>query len=150
MGLPVVGYEFNIEGEARILGLNLGMTAQSLVERPDRPCAWLIGGETTVTVHGSGKGGRNQEIALAAAIALEGLDNVALAAFSTDGIDGPTDAAGAIVTGETMARARALGLSPDAYLANNNSYEFFEKVGGLIKIGSTGTNVNDIAVMIAY
>ena len=94
IGLPVVGYEFNVEGEARILGLNLGMTAQSLVERPDRPCAWLIGGETTVTVHGSGKGGRNQEIALAAAIALEGLDNVALAAFTTDGIDGPTDAAG--------------------------------------------------------
>lgn len=150
IGIPVVGYEFNIEGEARIVGLNLGMIAQNLIERPDRPCAWLIGGETTVTVHGSGMGGRNQEIALAAAIAIKDLPNVAIAAFSTDGIDGPTDAAGAIATGETWNKARALGLDPDDSLNRNDSYHFFEQVGGLIKTGPTGTNVNDIAVILAY
>ncbi len=150
MGLPVVGYEFNVEGEARIVGLNLGMVAHSLIDRPDRPCCWLIGGETTVTVHGKGSGGRNQEIALAAAIAIAGLPGIAIAAFSTDGIDGPTDAAGAIVTGETCARAEQMGLDPVRYLAENDSYSFFKQVGGLIQTGPTGTNVNDIAVMIAY
>ncbi len=150
MGLPVVGYEFNVEGEARLVGLNLGMMAYDLIDRPDRPCCWLLGGETTVTVHGTGRGGRNQEIALAAAIAIDGLERVAIAAFSTDGVDGPTDAAGAIVTGQTCARARALGIDPQAALNNNDSYTFFKQVGGLIQTGPTGTNVNDIAVMIAY
>jgi glycerate 2-kinase len=73
-----------------------------------------------------------------------------LAAFATDGVDGPTDAAGAIVTGETAARARSLGLKPGAFLADNDSYTFFEKVGGLIQTGPTGTNVNDIALLLAY
>jgi len=150
IGLPVVGYEFNVEGEARIVGLNLGMIAQSLIERPDRPCAWLIGGETTVTVHGKGMGGRTQEIALAAAIAIKDLKNVVIAGFTTDGIDGPTDAAGAIVTGETVNRARAKGIDPEEYLNRNDSYSFFKEVGGLIQTGATGTNVNDIAVIFAY
>jgi hydroxypyruvate reductase len=150
IGLPVVGYEFNVEGEARLVGLQLGVMAHSLIDRPDRPCCWLLGGETTVTVHGKGKGGRNQEIALAAAIAIDGLERVAIAAFSTDGIDGPTDAAGAIVSGETCAHARALGVDPQAALNDNDSYTFFQQVGGLIQTGPTGTNVNDIAVMIAY
>jgi glycerate 2-kinase len=150
MGLPVVGYEFNVEGEARIAGLNLGMIAQSLIDRPDRPCSWLVGGETTVTVHGEGRGGRNQEIALAAAIALKDVPNVVIVAFSTDGIDGPTDAAGAIVTGETWTRATKMGIDPEDHLNRNDSYVFFDRVGGLIRTGPTGTNVNDVAVIIAY
>ncbi len=149
-GLPVVGYEFNVEGEARLVGLNLGVMAHSLITRPDRPCCWLMGGETTVTVHGTGKGGRSQEIALAAALAITGLDNVVVAAFCTDGVDGPTDAAGAVVTGDTVRRAREMGIDPEAMLNNNDSYHFFRQVGGLIETGPTGTNVNDIAVMIAY
>lgn len=150
IGLSAVGYEFNVEGEARLVGLNFGLLAHSLMERPDRPCCWLMGGETTVTVHGKGQGGRNLEIALAAAIALDGLQNIVVAAFSTDGIDGPTDAAGAVVTGETVRRARAMGVDPEAMLNQNDSYNFFKQVGGLIQTGPTGTNVNDIAIMIAY
>jgi len=149
-GWNIVGMEFGKEGEARIEGLNLAMYMHSLLERPDRPLCWLQGGEMTVTIHGSGKGGRNTEMALAAAMHLEGVNNVALCAFATDGIDGPTDAAGAIVTGNTLARARALGLDAQEYLNKNDSYGFFDKLGDLIRIGATGTNVNDLAFALVY
>ncbi len=109
-----------------------------------------MGGETTVTVSGGGRGGRNQELTLAAAIALDGAEGIAVVSFATDGIDGPTDAAGAIATGQTCARARALGLDPQAYLDDNDSYTFFEQVGGLIRIGPTGTNVNDVMFALVY
>ncbi len=149
-GWNLVGLEFGKEGEARIEGLSLAMFIHSLLERPDRPLCWLQGGEMTVTVHGGGKGGRNTELALAAAIQLDGVENVALAAFATDGIDGPTDAAGAIVTGQTCARARELGLDPQEYLNKNDSYGFFDRLGDLIRIGATGTNLNDIAIALVY
>jgi len=149
-GWQVVGFEMGVEGEARRIGLGQGVMAHDLARRPDKPCCWLIGGETTVTVHGSGKGGRNQELALSAAITMDGIKGVALASFATDGVDGASDAAGAIVTGETCARARALGLDPQEYLNNNDSHSFFEQVGGLIHTGPTGTNVNDIAFLLAY
>jgi len=108
------------------------------------PACLVWGGETTVTVHGDGEGGRNQELALAAALALDGWPGVLVMALATDGTDGPTDAAGAIATGETVARARALGLDPQAALDANDSYPFFDALGDLILTGPTGTNVNDL------
>jgi hydroxypyruvate reductase len=113
------------------------------------PACILSGGETTVTVRGKGKGGRNQEFALAAALALDGAADVAFLCGGTDGTDGPTDAAGAIINGETLARAATLGLDAAHYLEHNNSYMFFDALGDLVKTGPTGTNVMDVNVMLA-
>lgn len=104
------------------------------------------GGETTVTVHGKGRGGRNQEFALAAAIELDGEEGIAVMSGGTDGIDGPTDAAGAYIRGDTCARARAAGLVPRDHLAGNDSYPFFRVLSDLVETGPTGTNVTDIAI----
>ena len=112
------------------------------------PCCVISGGETTVTVRGQGLGGRNQEFALAAAKGIEGLDGVVMLSAGTDGTDGPTDAAGAIADGSTMARAKERGLIATEFLANNNSYHFFETLGDLIKTGPTGTNVADIRILL--
>jgi hydroxypyruvate reductase len=112
--------------------------------------AVIAGGESTVTVRGPGKGGRNQEVALAAAIAIEGQPNLVISTFATDGVDGPTDAAGATVTGQTVARARALGLDLQTYLDNNDAYTFFAALGDLVLAGPTGTNVNDLLFGLAY
>jgi hydroxypyruvate reductase len=109
-----------------------------------KPACVIIGGETTVTLKGHGLGGRNQELALAAAIAIDGLPNTLIAALGTDGTDGPTDAAGAIATGETIGRARSIGLDAQAQLAENDAYHFFQALGDLIITGPTGTNVNDV------
>jgi hydroxypyruvate reductase len=149
-GWRVVGFEFGVEGEARLVGMQLALRVRDILQRSDRPACYLLGGETTVTVHGAGRGGRNQELALAAAITLDGVEGVAVASFATDGVDGQSEAAGAIVTGQTCARARALGLDPEAYLNNNDSNTFFKQVGGLIELGPTGTNVNDIAIALVY
>jgi len=112
---------------------------------PLKPPACLIwGAETTVTVRGEGKGGRNQELALSAALALDGWPGVLLVALATDGTDGPTDAAGAMVTGETMQQAREMGLDLRAALAANDSYPVLDRLGCLIRTGPTGTNVNDL------
>jgi glycerate 2-kinase len=108
----------------------------------------VAGGETTVTVTGKGVGGRNQELALSAALNLKESDECVFASFSTDGVDGPTDAAGAIVDGYTLVRAERLGLNPKNYLECNDSYNFFSKLGDLIHTGATGTNVNDISVIV--
>jgi glycerate 2-kinase len=117
---------------------------------PVRPPACILsGGETTVTVRGDGKGGRNQEFALAAALALQGAQNVVCLAGGTDGTDGPTDAAGALAFGDTMDRALAHGLDPAGSLARNDSYPFFATLGDLVKTGPTGTNVMDINIMLA-
>jgi hydroxypyruvate reductase len=112
------------------------------------PACLVLGGETTVTVRGQGRGGRNQEVALGAALALEGWENVLVATLATDGTDGPTDAAGAFADGTTVARARALGLDPADYLARNDAYPFFAALGDLIITGPTGTNVNDLAFVL--
>src|SRR5205807_506446 len=98
-----------------------------------RPCLLVAGGETTVTVRGQGLGGRNQELALAAAFGLRGLRNVLLASIGTDGNDGPTDAAGAFVDGTTLDRALRLDLDPHQALADNDSYRFFDRLGDLIR-----------------
>jgi hydroxypyruvate reductase len=140
-----------VEGEAREAARVAAALARSARVHGDplSPPACLVwGGETTVTVRGQGKGGRNQELALAAALALEGVPDVLLMALATDGTDGPTDAAGAIVDGGTAARARALGLDPLAALANNDAYPLLSAVGDLLHTGPTGTNVNDLLVIL--
>jgi glycerate 2-kinase len=96
----------------------------------------------------NGKGGRNQELALAAVPELAGLENALLVSLATDGEDGPTDAAGAVVNGETLQRAEELDLSVADYLSRNDAYSFFERLGDLLKIGPTGTNVNDLAFLL--
>jgi len=117
---------------------------------PLRPPACLLsGGETTVTVRGKGKGGRNQEFALAAALALRDAANIVCLSAGTDGTDGPTDAAGALVDGQTLARAAKRGLDAADFLARNDSYNFFAPLGDLLKTGPTGTNVMDVNVMLA-
>ena len=114
------------------------------------PACLVLGGETTVTVRGAGKGGRNQELALAAGIALDGWEGLLVLTLATDGTDGTTDAAGAIVTGRTVRRARDLGLDPTEFLERNDSYSFFAALGDLVITGPTGTNVNDLTVVLAF
>jgi glycerate 2-kinase len=114
-----------------------------------RPACVLSGGETTVTLRGKGKGGRNQEFALAAALGIEGLERVTVLSAGTDGTDGPTDAAGAFADGETVARARAAGLDPVAALEGNDAYPFFLALGDLLITGPTRTNVMDLRLILA-
>lgn len=136
-----------LEGEAREAARVLAGVGRSTraVGIPSSPPACLIaGGETTVTVHGAGKGGRCQEFALSAALAIDGWPDVVVAAFGTDGTDGPTDAAGAIADGATIDRARELGLSARRALAANDAYPFFAALDDLIVTGPTNTNVNDL------
>jgi hydroxypyruvate reductase len=158
-----------IEGETRDIASMHAAIAKEILSsgRPVRPPVCILsGGETTVTVRGKGLGGRNQEFVLAAAIALygsrgggrrnDGLGRefgdafVPATIFSagTDGIDGPTDAAGAIADERTLDRARALGLDASRFLANNDSYHFFEKLEALVKTGPTGTNVMDVRLIL--
>ena len=112
------------------------------------PACVLSGGETTVIIHGTGKGGRNTEFALAAAMGIDGLSRVVILSGSTDGTDGPTDTAGALATGSTATRARSADMDPVVYLENNDSYHFFEKLGDLLKTGPTLTNVMDLRVVL--
>jgi glycerate 2-kinase len=136
-----------VEGEAREVAKVAAALAKGMCAHGDPlppPACLVWGGETTVTIRGEGKGGRNQELALAAALQLSGWPGVLVMALATDGTDGPTDGAGAVVTGETVARARALGLDPRAALEANDSYPFFDALGDLIRTGPTGTNVNDL------
>lgn len=113
-----------------------------------RPFAVIAGGETVVRVTGSGKGGRNQEIALSAALELKGKKNVLLFSIGSDGTDGPTDAAGGIVDGQTALRLEKMGIDIKKVLKDNDSYHALQKVNGLIKTGATGTNVNDVTVLL--
>lgn len=140
-----------VEGEAREVARVAAALAKGVRQHGDpvaAPACLVWGGETTVTVQGTGRGGRNQELALAAALALQGWSGVALMALATDGTDGPTDAAGALVDGTTIQQARALGLDPVAALANNDAYPLLAAVGSLMRIGPTGTNVNDLLVIL--
>jgi glycerate 2-kinase len=137
-----------LQGEARQVGRALAQTLRDASRDQPRPFCWIAGGETTVTLRGSGRGGRNQELALAAVPGLAGLDHVMLIALATDGEDGPTDAAGAVVTGESARRAESLGLDAADHLSRNDAYSFFEPLGDLLKPGYTGTNVNDLVFLI--
>ncbi|MCJ7575032.1 glycerate kinase [Candidatus Bathyarchaeota archaeon] len=139
-----------VEGEAAEVGTVLAGIARELAAkgRPLKPpAAVIVGGETTVNVRGSGRGGRNQELALSLARRITGLKAVA-ASLATDGIDGPTEASGAIVDGETSTKASKAGLSIEKFLAENDSHSFFKKIGDTIVTGPTGTNVNDLVLII--
>lgn len=139
-----------LAGEAKEVGKALAKVAsEGFVCTDTSRCLGIVaGGETTVTVRGKGLGGRNQELSLSAALNLKESKECVIASFSTDGVDGPTDAAGAIIDGSTLKRARQLGLDPEKYIDNNDSYSFFSKLGDLIYTGATGTNVNDVSVII--
>ena len=149
LGFRMASLADDWQGSARSAGKRF---AQLLIRESGRgPACCIAGGETTVAIHGgSGKGGRNQEAALSAAIALDGKSDIALAMLATDGIDGPTDAAGAIVTGKTIERARRLGLDPLQHLEEHNSYPFFGSLEDLLIIGPSGTNVNDLFFGLIY
>jgi len=152
LGYRAINLSTRLSGEARVIGGILGSIANGL--RNDGmpfmpPAAIVFGGETTVTVTGRGKGGRNQELALAAADKLDGLSDVIVASFATDGVDGPTNSAGAIADGRTIARGKRAGLDSQEYLGNNDSNSYFAKLGDLIQTGPTGTNVNDITIVLA-
>jgi glycerate 2-kinase len=142
----------HMSGEAREIGQQMAHRLMHLASTGKRlkPQCLLMGGETTVTIRGDGRGGRNQEIALSASIALEDIENVALMSFATDGVDGPTDAAGGIITGTTTRTARAFNLEVRRALEDNNTYPILDAVGGLIRTGSTGTNLNDLVVGLVY
>ena len=160
-----------LEGEAR----EVGKIAAALAKDSPPSYCLIMGGETTVTIRGNGRGGRNQELALSAAIALNGQPNRVVASFATDGEDGPTNAAGAVVSGQTVTDSQQQGLNPITFLERNDSYVFFEqldrkktiesdeddsvteqhppqviKPAAHIKTGSTGTNVNDLIFILSY
>ncbi len=130
------------QGEAREVGRELSQRLKSASEA--RPFCLVAGGETTVTLREGGRGGRNQELALASVRELAGMDDVLLVSLATDGEDGPTDAAGAVVTGKTFQRGLELGLVPESFLNKNDSYNYFHELDDLLKPGPTGTNVNDL------
>ena len=142
-----------IEGEARDVALVHAAIARQVALRGQpaaAPCALISGGETTVTVRGSGRGGRNAEFLLSLAVALDGIAGVHAIACDTDGIDGSEDNAGAVIGPDTLSRAAELGVDARAHLADNDAYGFFEKLDDLLITGPTLTNVNDFrAVLIS-
>jgi hydroxypyruvate reductase len=140
----------NMQGEAREVGPQMATRLRAELKNTPRPFCLLAGGETTVTIKGNGRGGRNQELALSAVGELAGLNDVMLVSIATDGEDGPTDAAGAVVTGETAQKAKLLGLDAAGYLSSNDAHSFFEKLDDLIKTGPSGTNVNDLVLCFAF
>jgi glycerate 2-kinase len=151
LGYRTLVLSTTIQGETREVAAMHATIAREILStrQPLKPPACILsGGETTVTVRGDGLGGRNQEFVLSAALALDGAGQVTILSAGTDGIDGPTDAAGAIADSTTIDQARRHGLDARRFLESNDSYHFFEQVGGLIKTGPTGTNVMDVRVML--
>ncbi|WP_246770923.1 glycerate kinase type-2 family protein [Aestuariivirga sp. YIM B02566] len=143
-GYRVIDLGDRIEGEARDVAR--AQAAQALATKG--PAVILSGGETTVTLKGKGRGGRNAEYALALALALDGKANISAIAGDTDGIDGSEDNAGALVMPDTLARAKAKGIDAEACLANNDAYGFFASIGDLVVTGPTRTNVNDFRAIL--
>ena len=142
-----------LEGEAREAGRALAALAKELArygEPLPRPACLVLAGETTVMVRGQGRGGRNQEVALGAALGLQGWDDVVVVTLATGGTDGPTDAAGAIVTGQTVAQAQQLGLNVHDALRRNDAYPLLDALDALIHTGPTGTNVCDLALVLVF
>lgn len=151
LGFRALVLTTTLTGEAREVGRFLAARAREVASsnRPVTPPACLLaGGETTVTLRGRGKGGRNQELTLAAALALDGVDRISLLSAGTDGTDGPTDAAGAFADGATCGQARSLGLDPEDFLARQDSYHFFALLGDLLITGPTRTNVMDLVCLL--
>jgi len=151
LGFQAIILSSFIEGETREIArmhaaLALEVRASGHPVRP--PVCLITGGETTVTLRGKGKGGRNQEFALASALDIAGLPDVVVLSAGTDGTDGPTDAAGALADGDTVKRAVGLGLKPRAALDGNDAYPFFERLGDLVITGPTRTNVMDVRLVL--
>lgn len=152
------GYTVNVlstemQGEAREIGQELGRLGKRGAWRVERGATnekvcWLGGGEPTVKLRGNGKGGRAQELVLAAALEIAGDDEIVVLSAGTDGTDGPTDAAGAIADNTTVARGQAKGLDANKYLENNDSYPFFAALDDLLVTGPTNTNVNDLMIVL--
>ncbi len=150
-GLHTQCVSLPITGEARVAAKQLADLAKGITEGHStlkRPCCIVAGGETTVTVTGHGKGGRAQEFAASAAFEIAGLPNTWVMALGTDGTDGPTDAAGAIVSGHTVARAKKLGIDLRSSLKRHNTYPALKALGCHIHTGPTGTNVNDLYLVL--
>jgi glycerate 2-kinase len=137
-----------LEGEASKVAVALAEKIRETQTAPSKPVCIIAGGETTVKVTGKGVGGRNQELALAVALQLRGLEGFVFASLSTDGLDGPTDAAGALIDDNTLRRADQLDLDPEKLLLDNDSYRFFSALEDLVFTGRTGTNVNDLAIIL--
>jgi glycerate 2-kinase len=140
-----------ISGDTRKAAERHALLAQEIrrgKSQPSPPACVISGGETTVVVKGEGKGGRNQEFVLTAAMQIDGLKDVVISSMNTDGIDGPTDACGAMCDGLSVSRAKKMNLDPEDYLERNDSYHFFEKLDDLIKTGPTNTNVMDIHILL--
>jgi hydroxypyruvate reductase len=149
LGYDVVTSPDPVIGDARTMGPLVLEQARKLIAGRSRPLAVIASGETTVKVVGAGRGGRNQELALSVAAALEPeRGEMAVGSFGTDGIDGPTDAAGAFVDHTTLRRAREQSLDAGAFLADNNAYAFFGRLGDLLMTGPSTTNVGDIQVVL--
>lgn len=138
----------SLTGEAGEIGRKIAGDVIAFASEPHEKTVFIYGGETTVTIKGNGKGGRNQEIALSAAIELKNQSDILLFSLGSDGTDGPTDAAGGIISGESYKKMLSAGISPEKYLADNNSYNALKAIDALIVTGPTGTNVNDITVVI--
>lgn len=152
-GWQVIHDQQPITGEAQVVGLLLGQRLRQLAQFAQRPTLYLAGGETTVNLTGilpHSQGGRNAELALAAALALDGCLNCQLIALATDGGDGSSPAAGAIANGQSIAQARKLGIDPHWELAIHNSYRFWRELGSAIEIGPTLTNVNDLVIGLVW
>lgn len=150
-GIEAVILSDRLEGEAREVARVMAGIASQVAHhgQPAKtPCVLLSGGETTVTVRGQGRGGRNAEFLLALALALDGLEGVSAIACDTDGIDGSEDNAGCVIGPDTLARAKVMGLDAEAYLADNNAYDFFAALDDLVMTGPTLTNVNDFRAIL--
>jgi glycerate-2-kinase len=151
LGFNTLLLSSSIQGEAREVGKVWGAIIKEIRRRGEPispPACLLAGGEMTVTVKGKGVGGRNQEFVLSCAIEIVGLPGVVVLSGNTDGTDGPTPAAGALANGDTIKRAKGLGIDPIQYLENNDSYHFFKRLDSLLITGPTKTNVMD--VMMAF
>ncbi len=151
-GYRVKSLTHRFQGEARLAGLFVSSILRTIDTGKSslrRPAAFVMGGETTVAVKGKGKGGRNQELVLAASLGIDQMTRVLTASVGTDGVDGNSDAAGAFADGTSVQRAKSFGIDPEKFLKNNNSYNYFRKLGDLIRTGPTGTNVNDITIALA-
>lgn len=148
-----LGYKTHIvttsmTGEAQEKAREIAKHAIGFASSPHEKTVFIYGGETTVTIKGNGKGGRNQEIALSAAIELKNTEDILIFSLGSDGTDGPTDAAGGMADGHSYKKMLSAGISPEEYLNDNNSYDALKTIGDIIITGPTGTNVNDITVVI--
>lgn len=150
LGFNVKVLSRQMQGEARQVGGKFARRLVKLSRGIEHPTCFIMGGETTVTVQGAGKGGRNQELALSSAAILQGHGRIALASLASDGIDGPTDAAGGVINGKTHARITSMGFDPDLALDQNASYAALQSGNALFHTGPTGTNVADLTLGLIF